>query len=274
MGGWFANYFCKRRYEIKIFDKNPSAASRLARKIGATMGRSIKDVVHDADVTLVAVPPDVTASVVGEALGYAKQGGVVIEVSSLKAHVVTSLKRLKHTRVRLLSVHPLFGPGASSMKGRVVALIPIKSRSSELRIAKSLFGDAKIVAVDWRTHDKVMAYALSLSHALAISLVFATDSEMLNKLKRLSGTTFRLQMLSAATSLSESPEFMASAFKMNPYAFRVLLSYKRKLNELLRIISKGDVRKLERIFKECRAKVGPRLYGEAYEFLEGSSRSR
>ncbi|PUA34311.1 MAG: hypothetical protein B9J98_00235 [Candidatus Terraquivivens tikiterensis] len=272
MGGWFAKYFCKKGYDVRIFDKRPNVAYRLAKEVGTAASRSLEDAVRDADVTLVAVPPGSTASVVVEASRYAKHGSVVVEVSSIKAHVIASLKRLRHTHARLLSVHPLFGPGASSMRGKVVALVPIKSKNSEMRIAKSLFDDAKVVAVDWRTHDRAMAYVLSLSHALAVSLVFAMDNRTFRKAMGLSGTTFKLQILSAATSLSESPELMISAFKLNPYALRALSSYRRKLGELSEVLSRGDLPRLRKIFRACTAKTGPRLYEEAYGLLEGYSR--
>ncbi|MCL7385254.1 MAG: prephenate dehydrogenase/arogenate dehydrogenase family protein [Thaumarchaeota archaeon] len=271
MGSWFAKYFYKKGYEVKVFDKRQSAASKLAKEIGASTNRSIEGAVHDADVTLVAVPLDVTTSVVKEVLKYAKQGSVIVEVSSLKAHVVTSLKRLRRTRAEILSVHPLFGPGASDMKGKVMALVPIKSRGSELRIARSIFGDANIIVVNWREHDRAMAYVLSLSHVLATSLIFAMDDVTLKKARRLSGTTFKLQMLSAATSLSENPELVISTFKMNPYAFRAFSSYMKRLNELVKVIRNGDVDKLKEIFKACRAKVGSELYEEAYALLERRS---
>ncbi|MEM4548774.1 MAG: prephenate dehydrogenase/arogenate dehydrogenase family protein, partial [Nitrososphaerota archaeon] len=201
MGSWFANYFYKRGDEVKVFDKRPSAAFKLVKEIGASMSRNIESAVHDADVTLVAVPLAVTASVIKDVLRYAKQGSVIVEVSSLKAHVVKVLKRSRRTHAKLLSVHPLFGPGASDMKGKVMALVPIKSRRSELRIAKNLFSDANFVVVDWRTHDKIMAHVISLSHVLAVSLIFNMNSGMFREAKKLSGTTFKLQILSAATSL-------------------------------------------------------------------------
>ena len=271
MGNWFAKYFHKKGYELKVFDKRRSVASKLAKEIGASTSRSIEEAVHDADVTLVAVPLDVTTSVVKEALRYAKQGSVIVEVSSLKAHVVTSLKRLRRTRAKLLSVHPLFGPGASDMKEKVMALVPIRSRGSELRMARSIFSDANVVVVDWRVHDRVMAYVLSLSHVLATSLIFAMDDATFKEARRLSGTTFKLQMLSAATSLSESPELVISAFKMNPYAFRAFSSYMKRFNRLVKVIRDGDADKLGEIFKTCRSRVGSELYEEAYALLERRS---
>lgn len=271
MGSWFANYFYKKGYEVEVFDKRPSVASKLAKEIGASMSRSIGDAVRDADVVLVAVPLAVTVDVVKEVLRYAKQESVVVEISSLKAHVVTHLKKLGYTHARLLSVHPLFGPGASEMKGKVVALVPIKSRSSELRIVRDLFGDADIVVVDCKTHDKIMAYVLSLSHILAMSLIFSMDSETFKKAKKLSGTTFKLQIFSAATSLSETHELIISAFKLNPYALQTLSSYVKRLNEIIKVIKRGDADKLKKILKICRAKAGPKLYEEAYRFLERRS---
>lgn len=271
MGGWFANYFYRRGDEVKVFDKKLSVASKLAKKIGVSMSRNIEGAVQDADVTLVAVPLAITAHVVKEILRYAKQWSVIVEISSLKAHIVKALSNLAHTHIRLLSVHPLFGPGASDIKGKVIALIPIKSRSSELRIAKSLFNDANIVVVNWKVHDKIMAYILSLSHVLATSLIFSMDSETFKEATKLSGMTFKLQILSAATSLSDSPELLISTFKLNPYAFQAFSSYVKRLNEIVKLIKRGDVDKLEEIFEACRARTGRRLYEEAYELLERRS---
>ncbi|MEM4548773.1 MAG: prephenate dehydrogenase dimerization domain-containing protein, partial [Nitrososphaerota archaeon] len=112
---------------------------------------------------------------------------------------------------------------------------------------------------------------ISLSHVLAVSLIFNMNSGMFREAKKLSGTTFKLQILSAATSLSESPELIISAFKLNPYAFQVFSFYVKRLNEIVKLIKKGDVNKLEEIFRTCRAKVGQRLYEEAYKLLEQRS---
>jgi len=71
-----------------------------------------------------------------------------------------------------LSIHPLFGFGARTLKGKRIALIPIKGSKKELNLVQRFFPEAIISVISAEEHDRVMALTLSLPHFL--NMVFAS----------------------------------------------------------------------------------------------------
>ena len=134
-----------------------------------------------------------------------KRGACLIDISSQKSKTANSLAKMP-AKISPICVHPMFGPGAKSMKNQNVISIPIKDGKKELTLAKSLFVGANFVTIDSTEHDKKIALILGLTHLLNIAFanILAKD-EKISLTEKMAGTTFKAQKLICLLYTSPSP---------------------------------------------------------------------
>src|SRR3546814_17261582 len=51
-------------------------------------------------------------------------------------------------KINPICIHPMFGPGAKSIKGQNIISVPIKDAKKELTVVKELFDGANFVTID------------------------------------------------------------------------------------------------------------------------------
>lgn len=268
MGKWFSNYFRSRGYEVLVYDKNPKAVRDLLRSKRFKICKSLEEITRASKLILLAVPTDVMPKILKEVLKLASPKTTIIEISSIKMHVLDAI-RGEGGHATVISLHPLFGHGARRLKGKTMVLVPVRSKYKELKIVKRLFKDASFIVMDAKLHDRLMAFSLGLSHAVAITLASTIDKRLSKLLWRASGTTLKLQLLSIATATSGSPDFLLSIFKLNRYTRGALSLYAKNLRMLSRILKQGKIRTMQDIYEECREKLPRDAYATAYSILEG-----
>ena len=88
-----------------------------------------------------------------------KRGTYLIEISSEKSKVVSSLSKMPD-KINPICIHPMFGPGIKTVKNQNIISVPIKDAKKELTVAKELFEGANFVTIDAIEHDKKIAIIL------------------------------------------------------------------------------------------------------------------
>lgn len=176
----------RKGYRVSLEDPSPTAAA-LARDLGAgALARDLDaaslavDPEDDADLVVVAAPPDVVAGVVARAL-VRWPSAVVTDTSSVKRSVLTSLQDSGADLSRYVGSHPMAGrekSGAAAaqldlFEGRswVVAPGPRASRAAVdlVRQIAEAAGSAVLVMTP-KEHDTAVA-AVSHVPQIAASLV-------------------------------------------------------------------------------------------------------
>lgn len=114
---------------------------------------------------ILAVPVDAVEGVM-EAIGpHTDPEGVVVDISSLKQMPLASM--LAHARGEVVGAHPLFGPGAPSLKDQVVFLSQGRGQRWLAWLKRFLRQQgARPVVMAPERHDRLMAQVQTLRHLL------------------------------------------------------------------------------------------------------------
>jgi len=189
MGGWLTRHLRSLGYSVAPVDTRNGAPD-----------------LRDLDLVVISVPINSTPDVVRAVAPEMRRGTVLAEISSHKAGSHRALEEAAELGVVPLCVHPMFGPSTETLRGRVVAVVPVADEAKETRLAGRLFPGAELVALDAERHDRCMAAILSLPYAVNLALAKALGGEDLSLASRMAGSTFALQYTLAQSVAGESAE--------------------------------------------------------------------
>ena len=251
MGSFFVRYFLERGDSVRVSDIKRRGMKGVGSSGGnATACETNADAVKDCDVVVVAVPMDSTLKVAREVSGRLKPGTILVEISSVKGETLQALKKLIGKRVSLLSIHPLFGPALSSMKGMKIAVITSKQgRGLEAAAALKLFPKARIIPMSRKEHDRTMAVVLSLTHLL--NVVYAgTVAQFLSpeEFMKVSTPNSSMQLTLAEAVLAQDARLSYSIQAANSYSGKVARAAQRELKRVMAMIKDSEWRGFEKHF--------------------------
>ena len=272
MGRWFARYF-KSRNHVVILSDIEEEARIIAEEEGFLFAKSNLDAVKDAGLIVISVSIESTPNVIKEIEQDLIKGAIVTEISSVKGHVMEALVSLAQKDVTALSIHPLFGSGARTLKGKRVAVIPVKDSKKEVNLVQKLFPEAIINVISAEEHDRIMALTLSLPHFLNMIFASTLSNEDINNLRRFAGPSFTLQLILAESMLTEKPNIYASIQIMNKHTYQYLEKLMSEAKALKEIIRKNKQEELIGFFEQIRKNFSKDIestkpYEKFYEIVE------
>ncbi|MCW3135624.1 MAG: prephenate dehydrogenase/arogenate dehydrogenase family protein [Canidatus Methanoxibalbensis ujae] len=181
MGGWFAKFFKQNGADVRIVDrsaKTPEIASSLGVDfmhvdiLSQHCPSDITEDITDTDVLIISVPINITCNVI-EAVGKRmKDGTLLMDLTSVKREPVRKMLECTKDNVEILSIHPMFGPTAKSIRNQTVIFIEISGRRGKLcDEIENIFErkGARIVFMSADEHDRTMAVIQGLSHFVLLS---------------------------------------------------------------------------------------------------------
>ena len=267
MGKWLANFAKHNLGEVTVADINSARAKDVASELGAS-AKPIKEAAAQAELLLIAVPISKTPETVRSLAEIAPKDALLADVASVKSDVVDVMRKIK-TNIELVSVHPLFGPGAVSIAGKDIVVVPVKpgKRYSELKKRMVELG-ARVTEMDAEQHDRLMAIIQCMTHF--VLLAYLTAIKSMKELKR--AKEIRTPMFAALTNLAKAvlagnPELYGELQVHNRYA-KIVRSSMLEACRLLDIaFSAGDAKSAKTIFKEVLAPFGAEEAKQAYQEL-------
>ncbi|MGC8817421.1 MAG: prephenate dehydrogenase/arogenate dehydrogenase family protein [Candidatus Hadarchaeum sp.] len=265
--------FCKRLGEVVVSDVNRSKARRLAAELRVEAAPG-KKAVASADIVFIAVPISKTPKVLLGAAEQAQKGALLVDVASVKLEVVKTMEKIKQ-EVELVSMHPLFGPGASRLKNKDVVVIPVRPGEKYQRLRRFLErSGARVIEMDAESHDRTMAVVQCLSHFVLLGYV-----QTLRSLGGKISGRMRTPIFSALVDLAKAaaagrPELYLEIQQQNKYAGPARCSALEAFHSLDANFTKGDLKALKDIVAGAEALFGrneiKRAYAELYrQFEEG-----
>ena len=262
MGKWFTEYFSENGYSVGLYSRKLKKKKNPKSKIF----KSIRDCVIHSDIIIISVPIETTNKIIDEVVKYSDNTKLVMEISSMKNQIVSNMKKLSN-KSQLMSIHPLFGPGANIFKPQKFILVPIKSTQSEKKLFSSLFPNSKLVICNANQHDQSMAYIISLVYFLNLSFVLSLNK--IPNLKDISGTSFTIQYLLASGIFHDTPEVISSLQISNEQFSDVLEDFMININSLERIISKHDSDEFIKIIKKAKKQIlsNKKSYDDLYQLV-------
>lgn len=217
MGSLFVNYFTTRGFPTIISDTRKEKARVVTLSAGAELAPTNSGAVEDVDLALICVPIEKTGEIILELAHKMRRDAVLAEISALKGPTLGALREAALAGIRPLSIHPLFGPSSRTLEGKSIAVIPVVDGEREARLAKRLFEEADIIVSEQEEHDRAMAVVLSLTYFMNLTFARVLSGEDILSMKRLSGTTFAVQLAIVEAIVGEDPHLVASLLKENRY---------------------------------------------------------
>lgn len=268
MGRWFAQFAKQNRWDVVMADINLAKATQTAKEINVEVAEANEDAVAGADIALVAVPIAETPRVVREVAKHMRRGSLLVDIASAKGSVADGMKGLR-ANLELVSIHPLFGPGASDVKNRIFVAIPVRPgrRYVELKNRLEELG-AKVVEMEADVHDRLMAITQCMTHFVLMSYLSALKNmknvEQARKLQTpMSSALFNL----AKAFLATNPDVIGELQVENKYASIVRSAMLEACRSLDMALQARDVKALHEVFEGARNLVGPAEVRAAYEAL-------
>jgi len=221
MGAWTADYLKKDGHEVIIID--PASGN----------GLTIEDC-KGYDIVIVSVPIHLADSILAELDGICDRDCLIFDLTSLKTPIVERLKGMAETR-KVCSVHPMFGPSATSMYGRNLIVCDC-GNGDAVEEVKGLFDDrgGNIRVMDITEHDGYMSYVLGLTHAVNIALftVLQRSGYSFEDLLTVSSTTFNKGLDTNRSVASEDPMLYYEIQHMNAHRDEMWSLFKDTVEEL------------------------------------------
>ena len=249
MGEWFVKYFADEGFEVTGYDSENKIPGKNTIVSESLVGGILK-----ADYVVLCTPTRRTPEIIRLIAKEMKHGTYLIEISSEKSKVVSSLSKMP-AKINPICIHPMFGPGIKTIKGKNIISVPIRDAKKELTVAKTLFEGANFVTIDAAEHDKKIAVILGLTHLM--NLVFAniiSKDEKMNLTEKMSGTTFRVQKTLAESIMTESPELIETIIA-NPEIRRVAEELWKDIGRLLTSVQESKTEEVIEYIKECQERL-------------------
>ena len=224
MGRWLSLFFTERGHTVLIDDHNPNGAEYPVTDIPTGC--------RDADVIVVSTPITVAEKILEEVFAQ-KTHALIFDILSVKTPVIPLLRRAAEAGVRVCSVHPMFGPGASSVAGRNIVVCDCGNLNAVKETAQ-LFSGGTILRMDVEEHDRIAACVLGLSHAvnLAFSGALARSGFSYEELCSAASTTFRKQIAVSREVSEENAALYYAIQRENPCNDAALENLSEALQEL------------------------------------------
>jgi prephenate dehydrogenase len=249
MGQWFTSYFAEKDFEVTGHDSENKVTGK-----GIIVSDSLVGAILKADYVVLCTPTRRTPEIIRLIAKEMKRGTYLIEISSQKSKVVSSLMKMPD-KINPICIHPMFGPGIKSIKGKNIISIPIKDAKKELTVVKSLFEGANFVTIDAIEHDKKIAVILGLTHMM--NLVFAniiSKDEKTALTEKMSGSTFKVQKILAESIMTESPELIETIIS-NPEIRRYAEDLWKDVGRLLTAVQESKTEEVIDYIKQCQERL-------------------
>jgi prephenate dehydrogenase len=233
MGCWFSRYFNNKGIGLSVYDINPASMKCSSNTI---IYENITNCVQGADLVLVCVPTKTTPVMIHECASKMKPGAILAEISSVKQQTSMALKKIS-SKIKPLCIHPMFGPGRKDLKQMKILLIPVRNEENELKILNEIFEEAIVVVIpNAKIHDELIGVVLGLTHYINMVFAGTISKQDLSYLRDVTGTTFEIQSLLAASIMTEEPDLLISLLLENQSVKKHIQNYLSESNKVARLI--------------------------------------
>ncbi|OGS43754.1 MAG: hypothetical protein A3K76_04935 [Euryarchaeota archaeon RBG_13_57_23] len=227
MGAWMCRFLSGRGASVTLWDPRGSLP-------GYRSVKSVRKVASESDLVVIASPLGVAAKELREVLRSSPQG-TVFDICSVKDHLAKDIKAAAGRGTRITSVHPMFGPGVASPRGRNVLVCKCGCAGADREIV-GLFSSAgaKVTKIGVDGHDELMAYVLGLPHLCTIAFASTAEKSRIPfaELARVQGPSFDRLARSAIELSKESRRVYHDIQLLNPKSKDMISGMEKALAEL------------------------------------------
>ena len=258
MGQWFTKFFKEEGYSIVVSSRTKEKLMALKDEFDVEIAEDNVEAIEGANRVFLCVPLKNFDAVLKEIGPHISSKQVVMDICSIKEIPVNLLhKHVENGKV--LGTHPVFGPGAKSIKSQNYVLTPVSDE--EMKFAKK-FGTwleekgAKVVVTSPRDHDELMSAVLGFPHFLGL-VVGDTLLSYANfvEAKDVAGASYQLLLTLAAAVASEETGFYSNLQMSLPEVENIEGLFLEKVEEWLHLVRKKDCAGFSNKMEEVRKKL-------------------
>lgn len=229
-------------------DTDPAALNAARARGALDRGGTTYEGLRDADLVVVAVPPDAVVEAALAAAEVVRAGTVITDVASAKAQIVSALEHRLPEGVRYVGGHPMAGSersgpqaaDAALLAGRPFIVTPTAAADAaavELVVALARGIGMRPVVLSAQDHDALVAQVSHAPYLLAVAAVSVAGDEAL----ALQGPGFA----GLARMAGSPPDLWAQICAQNRAAIlRALAQVRGELNRLERALDEGNLAEL------------------------------
>jgi prephenate dehydrogenase len=300
MGKWFFRYFKQLNKEMKDQKKGPNLLPlvnyylvdiryqnylNVKNRKNVFTSNEIKDFISEADLIVFCTPTKVTLDTITKNKRLFKPNCVIMEISSLKEIVHKRLRNLptKSNKFEIISIHPMFGPGASlnSEKNTIIYVPIYKSRRNhEFQIIQSLFPTFKMTTIDSPSeHDTLISLIISLIYfinliyariILKVSNSISSKKKNVNidRIKEISGSSFKIQSLLTESIMTDDNSLFLSLLLDSPKSLKLIKEYGEIYDDMIKLLDQKDNTRLFNLISQTRNELVHRVdISKSYDLL-------
>ncbi|MFH0897118.1 MAG: prephenate dehydrogenase/arogenate dehydrogenase family protein [Candidatus Bathyarchaeota archaeon] len=273
MGRWFAKFLKDKGLEVAIHSRSSEKAAKTAKELHVRYIKSI-EAVRDADIVVVSTSLASTADIILAVSKKMRPNAILFDIASVKGKIIQALEEARSMGIRTISVHPMFGPGATSLKGKHVIVIPVGDDPVLVNEILCLFEGAEThILNSGEEHDRIVALTISLPHFLNIVFGKTLAKVDVKEVIKFAGTTFALQLLVTEAVFIEDPDLYYEIQSQNRAFKKVLDTFLKSASETTLTIKRKDREAFIESFKEVKASLSKdqnfvNAYGRFYKAYE------
>lgn len=210
--------------------------------------------VASADIVFIATPINLILPKLQEIVPHLKSGAIVTDVGSTKGEIVSAAEKMMPKNTYFVGGHPMAGKEVVGIEAAEASLFQdktwiltktSKTRKEPLEVLKRIIVKigAKVLELDPKTHDRVVAAISHVPLAAAASLVnIVADDEEKELMMKCASSGFR----DTTRVASGSPVMGVDMFKTNRVAIlKLLKDFRAEILELEKLIKSGDEEKIQ-----------------------------
>lgn len=241
MGEWLARVLTKAGKKVFIADAKDGEVSH--------------EFAREHRVLILAVPVSRVEEVMQRIGPHTPKDGVVMDICSLKQGPMAGM--LEHAQGEVVGLHPMFGPSAKSFAGQMVFMSQGRGDRWHKWMGRFLRDQqAKVVEIDPKKHDQLMARVQSLRHLWLLCLGQALDELGFDPASELelSGPWFKTLLGMLGHQCKQPGELYTELAMNNPEVGQAAEALQRAATDTLGCLKNRDAEKLKRMFSQVENK--------------------
>jgi chorismate mutase / prephenate dehydrogenase len=213
MGQWFANFFASEGDSVVAVDP-------FAKSLKYPIYSSIEDLnLNQFDYIFLCTPLDLIPSILSSIINQ-RPRGIVIEISSVKSHLLETFEKARSNEVKLLSIHPLFGPNSMTLYGKTMIFCET-GNDLHMNQVQTIFERTAVEVIRCKVeeHDSLMGYTLNLAHLINLinGAVLQKANSKFKEMKKFASQTFLKQLNTTKEVFDENPSLYHAIQHYNQY---------------------------------------------------------
>ena len=200
-----------------------------------------EQILHDANLVLVAVPIKLTESVIARLSPFLPDNCILADITSTKQKPLTSM--LSHHNGPVVGLHPMFGPDVQGLVKQVVVVCEGRHPDNYTWLLEQMrVWGAIIQHSTAQEHDDAMAFIQVMRHfsSFVYGAHLAGENPNLDRLVAFSSPIYRLELEMVGRLFAQDPELYADIIFNNAESIGILKRFSQRFNDALELLEAGN----------------------------------